>query len=105
MTDFCSMTATALVAGIKKGDFSPVEVMEASINRIEAVDTALNAMVTRDFDRAMDSARDAEARRLKNEDIGALAGLPVGIKDLEATAGIKTTLWRSAVQGLYSRSG
>jgi Asp-tRNA(Asn)/Glu-tRNA(Gln) amidotransferase A subunit family amidase len=85
------MTATALVAGIKKGDFSPVEVMEASINRIEAVDTALNAMVTRDFDRAMDSARDAEARRLKNEDIGALAGLPVGIKDLEATAGIKTT--------------
>lgn len=91
MTDYCNMTATALVAGIKKGDFSPVEVMEASIRRIEAVDMALNVMVTRDFDRAMDSARDAEARYMKNEDIGALAGLPVGIKDLEATAGIKTT--------------
>lgn len=91
MTDFCSMTATALVAGIKNGDFSPVEVMEASIRRIEAVDMAINAMVTRDFDRAIDRAKDVEAKRLKGEDIGMLAGLPVGIKDLEATADMKTT--------------
>ena len=62
MTDFCSMTATALVAGIKNGDFSPVEVMEASIRRIEAVDMAINAMVTRDFDRAIDRAKDVEAK-------------------------------------------
>ncbi len=91
MTDFCSMTATALVAGIKNGDFSPVEVMDASIRRIEAVDKAINAMVTRDFDRAIDRAKDVEAKRLKGEDIGILAGLPIGIKDLEASADMKTT--------------
>lgn len=91
MTDFCSMPATALVRGIRNGDFSPVEVMDASIARIEAVDAAVNAMVTRDFDRAMDSAREAEAKRQNKEDIGLLAGLPIGIKDLEATQGIRTT--------------
>ena len=91
MTDFCNMTATALVAGIQAGDFACAEVMAASIARIEAVDPAVNAMVTRDFDRAMASARAVDAKRLSNEDIGPLAGLPIGIKDLEATKGITTT--------------
>ena len=91
MTDFCSTTATALVAGIKAGDFACAEVMAASIARIEAVDPLVNAMVTRDFDRAMASAKAVDAKRLNNEDIGSLAGLPIGIKDLEATKGITTT--------------
>lgn len=91
MSEFCSMSATALVAGIKTGDISPVEIMQASIDRIEAVDPAINAMVTRDFEGALAAAKNAEARRAKGEDIGPLAGLPVAIKDLEATAGMRTT--------------
>jgi Asp-tRNA(Asn)/Glu-tRNA(Gln) amidotransferase A subunit family amidase len=91
MTDLCQMSAKALIAEIKKGELSPVDVMKASIDRIEAVDPAVNAMVTRDFDTALNAAKSAEARHHKGEDIGPLAGLPVAIKDLEATAGMRTT--------------
>ena len=91
MTDLCQMSAKALIAEIKKGELSPVDVMKASIDRIEAVDPAVNAMVTRDFDTALNAAKSAEARHHRGEDIGPLAGLPVAIKDLEATAGMRTT--------------
>ena len=91
MSDLCQMSATALIAEIKKGAISPVDVMEASIARIEAVDPAVNAMVTHDFDAALSVAKAAEAKHHKGESIGLLAGLPVAIKDLEATAGMRTT--------------
>jgi len=91
MSDLCQMSAKALIALIKKGEISPVDVMAASIARIEAVDPVVNAMVTHDFDAALSAAKTAEAKHHKGEDIGLLAGLPVAIKDLEATAGMRTT--------------
>ncbi|MFM8354988.1 MAG: amidase [Gammaproteobacteria bacterium] len=74
---------------------SSTELVAACIQRIEAVDGALNAMVTRAFERALDEAaeRDRAAAHSagRGNDLGALHGLPVAIKDIQDTAGIATT--------------
>lgn len=73
---------------------SPVELMDACIARIEAVDHAVNAVVARDFERARAQARRAEDAVMKGKPLGPLHGLPVGIKDLNPTEGLRTT-WGS----------
>ncbi|HEX6707245.1 MAG TPA: amidase [Albitalea sp.] len=70
---------------------SPVELLDACIARIEALDPAVNAIAATDFERARDGARAAEARVMRGEPLGPLHGLPVGIKDLQDTAGLLTT--------------
>jgi Asp-tRNA(Asn)/Glu-tRNA(Gln) amidotransferase A subunit family amidase len=65
--------------------------LESCIARIEAVDHAVNAMVARDFDRARATARRADDAVAHGAPLPALLGLPIGIKDLEATAGLRTT--------------
>ena len=92
MSDLCDMTAVELRRMIGRKDISPVELLDSCIARIEATDGALNAVVTRSFDRARDEAINAEKAVLEGQELGLLHGLPVGIKDLEATSGIRTTL-------------
>ncbi|HVJ55086.1 MAG TPA: amidase family protein [Aliidongia sp.] len=76
---------------IGRKEISPVELLEASIARIEQVNPAINAMVALDLDRARDSARAAERAVLRGEALGPLHGLPLGVKDLSETAGLRTT--------------
>ena len=92
MSDLCDKTAVELRRLIGRKDVSPVELLDSCIARIEATDSALNAVVTRSFDRARDEALHAEKAVLNGEELGLLHGLPLGIKDLEATDGIRTTL-------------
>ena len=92
MSDLCDKTAVELRQLIGCKDISPVELLESCITRIEAADGAVNAVVTRAFDRARKEALHAEKTVLDGEELGLLHGLPVGIKDLEATDGIRTTL-------------
>jgi hypothetical protein len=61
MNEACDLPATEARALIGAKKLSPVELTESCIARIEAVDHAVNAMVARDFERALDAARDAEA--------------------------------------------
>ena len=75
--------------GLKK--LSPVELLDSCIRRIETIDPAVNAMVARDFERAAATAREAEAAVMRGDTLGPLHGLPVGIKDLEDTEGLRTT--------------
>lgn len=70
---------------------SPVELMDACIARIEALNPAVNAIAATDFERARDGARAAEAAVLRGAPLGALHGLPLGVKDLQDTAGLLTT--------------
>ncbi|MEC8641734.1 MAG: amidase family protein [Pseudomonadota bacterium] len=91
MPDLCDLTATELRRMIGRKDISPVELVESCIDRVESVDGSLNAMVTKSYDRARAEARDAEKAVLAGDELGLLHGIPVGIKDLEATAGIRTT--------------
>jgi len=70
---------------------SPVELAESCITRVEAVNPAVNALVAFDFGRMMEDARAAEAKIVAGEPLGALHGLPVGIKDMFDVAGLPTT--------------
>ena len=91
MTDLCDLTASKLRRMIGRKDISPIELVESCIDRIESVDGQLNAMITKSYERARAEARDAEQAVVDGEELGLLHGLPVGIKDLEATAEIRTT--------------
>jgi amidase len=70
---------------------SPVEVLDAHLKVIEQINPKLNAIVTLATDQALDAARRAESAVMKGEPLGPLHGLPVAIKDVTPTAGIRTT--------------
>ncbi len=86
--DLDAVTARHLI-GAKK--LSASELLESCIGRTLAVDPAVNAMVARDFERARLTAAGADAATMRGDALGALHGLPVGIKDLEDVAGLRTT--------------
>jgi Asp-tRNA(Asn)/Glu-tRNA(Gln) amidotransferase A subunit family amidase len=96
MTEPCELTAVEARTLIGRKALSPVELVESCIARIEAVDPAVNAMVARDFAGARDAAKQAEAAVMRGDTLGALHGLPVGIKDLNVTKGLRTT-WGSPI--------
>jgi Asp-tRNA(Asn)/Glu-tRNA(Gln) amidotransferase A subunit family amidase len=74
--------------------FSPVELLESCLARIEKTNPAVNAVVAMDADAARKQAVVIEQAFGRGEDPGLLAGLPIGVKDLQATAGLRTT-WGS----------
>jgi amidase/aspartyl-tRNA(Asn)/glutamyl-tRNA(Gln) amidotransferase subunit A len=75
-------SATELVRLIRSRQLSPVELMEATIARIEARNPSLNALVFTDFDGAMAAAREAEQQLTSGAALGPLFGLPTALKDL-----------------------
>ena len=70
---------------------SPLEVLDAHIAAIEALNPTLNAVVTLADAQARENARSAEAAVMRGEPLGPLHGLPIGIKDITQTAGMRTT--------------
>jgi amidase len=84
-------SATELARLVRTGQLSPVELVEAHLARIEALNPALNAFVGLDADRAVDAARDVE-RRLAHDSTSvrhqALCGVPVSIKSSVSAAGL-----------------
>jgi amidase len=91
MTDLYKLTATQVVGMLKRKDVSPLELVEASIARIEATDGKLNAMVTRCFDRARDHAKRLMTAPLQNPPSNFLYGLPIAAKDNLDVAGVRST--------------
>ncbi len=90
--DICRQSATALAAGIRRRDFSVREVAAAFLERIEAVNPLVNAIVSlRDPADVLAEAEAADARLVRGEPTGSLFGLPIAIKDLALTTGLKTT--------------
>ena len=83
-------TATELLAALRARKVSSVELAGAAIARIKSLDGKLNAVVVRDFDRAMKAARAADAARDRGED-GPLLGLPVTVKEGFNIGGLPTT--------------
>jgi amidase len=70
---------------------SPVEVLDAHLATIARVNPQLNAIVTLVADEAKKQAQAIEAALMRGEHIGPLGGLPIGVKDITPTAGIRTT--------------
>ncbi|MEM7253722.1 MAG: amidase [Pseudomonadota bacterium] len=83
------MDATGAVAGMEKGDFSALELMESCLARVEARDDAVRAWAHLDPEQARDQARAADAARA-NGRVGPLHGIPVGIKDIIDTHDMPT---------------
>lgn len=90
-TELAYTPATELGRLIGAKQVSPVEIAEAVLARIERLNPRLNAFLTVTADHAQDLARAAEARMLRGERRAPLDGIPYSIKDLDVTAGIRTT--------------
>jgi Asp-tRNA(Asn)/Glu-tRNA(Gln) amidotransferase A subunit family amidase len=91
MSEACDLTATAARRLIGQKRLSPVELTDSCIARIEAVDHAVNALPARDFAGARAAARRAEQAVQRGDALGPLHGLPLAVKDLVDTAGLRTT--------------
>lgn len=89
-SEIATRSAAELRRLVGRGELSPVDVVEAALDVVERVNPAINAVVTLN-ERALDDARELEARIAKGEDPGPLCGLPVGIKDVTPVAGLRTT--------------
>ncbi|MDQ6905900.1 MAG: amidase, partial [Chloroflexota bacterium] len=90
-TELCFTPATELSAMIQSLDLSPIELADAVIARVERLNPTLNAFLTFTPEIARENAKAAETRALRFERCGPLDGIPYSIKDLEATAGVRTT--------------
>ena len=89
--ELCYMSAGDLSTLIRNKQVSPVEVIDAHLSRIEATEPTLNSFITLLPDHARDAARRAESQIQAGNYRGPLHGIPVGLKDLFNTAGVRTT--------------
>jgi aspartyl-tRNA(Asn)/glutamyl-tRNA(Gln) amidotransferase subunit A len=93
MTDdaLCLTPATELAAAIRARRLSPVELVDAVLARIDRLNPRLNAYLTVADAQARQGAREAEAAVMRGDSLGPLHGIPVAVKDLSYTKGIRTT--------------
>ena len=98
-TDLTRLTAARTAAVIAAGEASALDVTEAHLERIRAVDGDVHAFLHVDADGARDAARRLDARRSAGEEMGPLAGVPIALKDLIATEGVPTTCGSRMLEG------
>ena len=91
MTDPVHFSATAMARAVRKKDVSATELVQAHLDRIEAVNPRLNAVVTRCDDRALAAAAAADRAVADGDRLGLFHGVPITVKDALDTAGIRTT--------------
>jgi len=88
---FLQLSASEMVRALGDRQLSSEELTNAVLTQIEAANHRLNAMVTLDAEAALATARAYDRRRVKGEQVGPLAGLPMTVKDSFETAGIVST--------------
>jgi aspartyl-tRNA(Asn)/glutamyl-tRNA(Gln) amidotransferase subunit A len=89
MTDLTQLTMTEALDGLAKKDFTAVELTQAHIKAVEDA-KALNAFITETPELALEQAKASDARRAKGE-AGLMEGIPIAMKDLYCTKGVRTT--------------
>src|ERR1700730_10140214 len=90
--------AYELAAMIRRRELKPSELMAATIERIEKTNPKINAFVALRSDQAMAEARALDEKIARKQELGPLAGLPLGVKDLEDAAGLPTTHSSTAIE-------
>ena len=90
--ELCWTSAEKLASEIRARRVSPVEVVDAVLAQVDRVNPKLTAIVTRTDELAREQARAAEAAVMRGGELPPLLGVPITIKDLQLTAGIRTTL-------------
>ena len=91
VADLCALDSLTLARLLRCREVSAREAVAASIDRVEAVDGLVNALVTRSFETALATAAAADEAMARGELPGLLHGLPVAHKDLAETAGVRTS--------------
>jgi Asp-tRNA(Asn)/Glu-tRNA(Gln) amidotransferase A subunit family amidase len=91
MNSLSYKSAKDLVKHIRSKDLSPIDLMEETLRRIEAVNPILNAFVSLRAELALDEAKALTERIASGTEPGPLAGIPVGVKDLEDVNGMVTS--------------
>lgn len=86
-----NLTVSSLAKKIKEKEITIKEVLDSVYNRIENIESSIDAYVTLTKERAYDRAAMLQERLEKGEDIGIMGGVPIAIKDNICTNGIKTT--------------
>ena len=90
MEDLYKLSASEAVALLRKTEVSPSEMVEASIQRIEAVDETVNSLPIRAFDRAREQAKSIDVKAAA-ENPRSLCGLPIAVKGYNDLGGVVTT--------------
>jgi len=91
MTDLCWMSARQLAGAVARREASVREVVEAHLRQIDRQNPHVNAVVTLDGERALEDAAAADAALAAGTAGGAIFGLPIAVKDLVETRGMRTT--------------
>ncbi|MEU8822939.1 Asp-tRNA(Asn)/Glu-tRNA(Gln) amidotransferase subunit GatA [Streptomyces sp. NPDC048636] len=99
MTDLTRLTAAEIAARVASGELTAVEVTEAHLARIEAVDEKVHAFLHVDREGALRQARAVDEKRERGEELGPLAGVPLALKDIFTTQGIPTTVGSKILEG------
>ena len=89
--DLCYLTIAEAGARLRRGEFSAVELTDGCLDRIDAIDGKLHSFITLTADLALEQARQAQRELRSGIDRGPLHGIPIALKDLYATKGIRTT--------------
>lgn len=89
--DFRTTSLDTLVESVKHREVTSRELTEAALARIEATNHEINAFVALDPERALREADEVDRRIQAGEDLGPLAGVPIGVKDTEDAVGYRST--------------
>ena len=99
MTSLNQMAAYALLPLIWSGAVSAVSVTEAALDRISRFDRTINGYLSVLTDQALEVAANVDSRIARGEPVGALAGIPIAIKDAICTQGVQTTCGSKILEG------
>jgi aspartyl-tRNA(Asn)/glutamyl-tRNA(Gln) amidotransferase subunit A len=99
MTDLADLTIAAAGAGIRAGDFTSVDLLEAVLKRAAVTESHLHAYLTIDHDGARAAASAADGELAAGTDRGALHGIPLALKDNMCTKGVDTTASSKILMG------
>ena len=92
-------TAAQMAEALTKGETTSVELTQAHLNRISAVDGQVKAFLHVDSEGALAQAKDVDARRASGEKLSPIAGVPLALKDVLAQKGVPTTAGSKILQG------
>lgn len=99
MTDLIKLSAAEIAGLVARGETSAVEVAQAHLDRIAAVEDQVHAFLHVDAEGALAAARTVDERRAAGEELGPLAGVPVAVKDVLTTRGVPTTVGSKILEG------